>query len=150
MYRENAASFDKGSDRPALLPKKEESLFFLGHFANTWILASAGTVNGTTKDHRTRKRLCESCAAGTETFQGTCRPCQERFLSLEIGNHPPKQDPSAKMSCRTIGTDQSMKQRQAGWTTKDQMSMTLFCCWTCWKWAWHVLDHISHSDWFQP
>ena len=35
-----------------------------------------------TKDHRNRKRLCESCAAGTETFQGSCRRCQERDVEL--------------------------------------------------------------------
>ena len=28
MYRENAASFDKGSDRPALLPKKKNHCSF--------------------------------------------------------------------------------------------------------------------------
>ena len=84
----------------------------LGHFANTWILAIAGSVNGRTKDHRTRKRLCESCAAGTETFQGTCRPCQERCEVLRCSGIIPPNKIRVQKCHRTIGTDQSMKQRQ--------------------------------------
>lgn len=88
--------------------------------------------NGQTSrwDHRTRKRLCESCAAGTETLQGTCRPCQAGYFSDLPGS--PKCSPCSAGSFQGFPGQSSCQLCPAGSFSSQSASASCTSCTDTW------------------
>eukprot|EP00435_Cladocopium_sp_Y103_P045073 s1037_g12.t2 len=88
--------------------------------------------NGETSrwDHRNRKRICETCAAGTETFQGTCRPCQAGYFSDSPGS--PRCSPCSAGSYQSSHGQSSCRLCPAGTFSSQSASASCTSCTDTW------------------